>query len=227
MYSFSEFLIESQEINLSKKIFKTLSSDAQKAIESWESVNWIGGALENHFKNNTDIAKEILSAFEPIAIYLKRRYGNSILLYRGLQKGGQSRPRVLESWTSDKRVAEHFAGLRKVDGWRSMLYPEISDREIQEAIKKYEKSGFVEFRGKRYVRNKEAPEYYNIFDRNRQFVTDGDNIEEHLRSEQQWISKINKEKLDNAILLERRIPIDDIVWITNNLDSKEFIVKAR
>lgn len=84
MISFSELLIESQEINLSIKAYKTLSHVAKRAIDEWEAMNWHKGVLSTEIKTTGPIAQELDIAFEPIRQVLRQKYGQSVKLYRGV-----------------------------------------------------------------------------------------------------------------------------------------------
>jgi hypothetical protein len=225
---YTEIILEAQEIDLAIKAAKSLSYEAEEAIYAWESMNWHTGPLEQAFKTNSPLAAEIETAFEPVRVYLRQKYGDTINLYRGMVKkyNGKIYPdRVLSSWTSDKKVAEHFAGLRTTR-WKSLLYPEYTDAQVEDAIKTYNSTGFVSFAGKKYVRDKNDPQYFSMYDRRNEYITGSDNIEYWLRSDNAERRESNQAKLDNAILLNEDIPVDRIVWLTNSLNSKEFIVRA-
>lgn len=219
------YLIESKEIALSYKIYKTLSSEARSAIDQWEAMNWHTGPLEKSFANKTQLAQEIINAFEPIRELLKNKHGNKIKLYRGMKKSNKDHTskRVLTSWTNDKQVAESFAGLRDTS-LRPFIREPLTNQEIEEAVKKYKKRGFVTVRGYKYKQSKTDPEFYDIFDRSNNFVTDGNNLYRELKDKQKEDEFANSTYLENSIILEKKVDIDKIVWITNNLNSKEFIV---
>ena len=219
---FYTWLLESEEINLSKKIYKTLSKDARRAIDEWEMGGWDEGRLSKAIKTNSEIVKEIVEAFTPIREFLKKKYGQKIKLFRGLIKSDESPKKVLFSWTSDKKVAERFAGLRTT-GWREMLKDPISDSDIKKIVDTYNKKGFVSFRGYKYIQIKDSPEYYNIYKGNEN-LTDGNDLYKSLKDEQKYIDDHNKKILDKAVILEENVDIDKILWITNKLNSKEFIV---
>lgn len=211
-------------IGLAKKAYSSLSHDAKKAIDDWETMNWTSGSLVQHIKANDDIAQEIEKAFEPVRNALPPK----ITLYRGVRlESGHSewQNAYLESWTSDRRVAELFAGLRVGDSLKSTLYDIKTDEEIAKAIDQYEKTGFLKFDNHYYVRNKEYPEYYDIYDKNKNYITDGDNLERDLTRDNEEKKKLNSEKLEGSKVFEEEIDRDRIVWITNSLGSKEYIVK--
>lgn len=222
--SFKQFLTERQEINLSIKAFKSLSHYARSAIEEWETANWDTGPLAKAVKDRNAIFDEIVAAFEPIRENLKKRHGERILLYRGMIKNpGYNKHKLLESWTTDLKVAEHFAGLRTAVEWRSVLYDVPTDADITRAVAQYRTKGYVKFRGKTYIRNKEYPEYYNIY-RGKEFITDGDDLLAALKDDQEWLISRNRKVTDKAIILKEDVAVDRILWVTNNLNSKEFIV---
>ena len=227
---FYEIISESKQIALAKKAYAGLSYDAKDAIDSWESSNWIGGALEQHIKANDDVAKEIAKSFQPVRDSIP---GDTVTLYRGIQKSDAEhtrhlKNRILESWTSDRNVAEYFAGLRSDQNkqGRSRIVKIPSKAEVQKAIAQYNAKGFTTFGGHYFLKNKEHPKYYNIYDKYKQFVTDGDNIVDQLTHWYDEYAEINQERSERGQVLEKAINKNRIVWITNNLNSKEYIIRV-
>ena len=228
---FLEIISESKQIALAKKAYASLSYEARDAINSWESSNWIGGPLEKHIVTNDSIAQEIAQAFQPVRDSIP---GNSVKLYRGIRSREEEhnrhlKHRVLESWTSDRRVAEYFADLRTdQDGnGDSKFYNIPSINDIRKAINQYKTKGYVKFANRYYMRNKEHPQYYNIYDRYKNFITDGDNIERELMDLYNDAKDYNKEINEKGQVIERNINKNQIIWITNNLNSKEYIIRVR
>lgn len=229
MLSLRQFLQESAYIGQSKKAYSTLSPEAKNLIDSWESVNWTGGPLEKAIKENSPLAQEIERAFIPV----RKTLGRSIKLYRGYIKQNEYhgwKDKFLASWTDDRRVAEYFAGLRITQNGKSSLYEPITDKQIEDAYRQYNKSGFVKFRRHIYKRNDshpslKAPDYYDIYTLSRNYETDGSDLVQSLKDDQKWFNDLNNEKLAKAVVLEENIPTEKIIWITNNLGSKEFIVR--
>lgn len=223
-----EILTESKAISLAMKAYANLSSAARYAIDSWEAANWHTGSLAKHIEANDDIAQEIETAFQPVRDSIP---GDTIMLYRGIipiQNYDDWKNRTLESWTSDKRVAEYFAGLRyRQTSKERHLYKILSNNEIDDIVRKYEKTGYVRFNNLYFLRNKENPKYYDIYDKDKQYLTDGDDLREHIEDEMSWRKEFNAEKLGQAQVFAEPIDKNKIVWITNNLNSKEFIVRAR
>lgn len=223
-----EILTESKAISLAMKAYANLSSAARYAIDSWEAANWHTGNLAKHIEANDDIAQEIETAFQPVRDSIP---GDTIMLYRGIipiRNYDDWKNRTLESWTSDKRVAEYFAGLRyRQTSKERYLYKILSNNEIDDIVRKYEKTGFVRFNNQYFLRNKENPKYYDIYDKDKQYLTDGDDLREHIEDEMSWRKEYNAEKLGQAQVFAEPIDKNKIVWITNNLNSKEFIVRAK
>jgi len=224
----TEILTESKTISLAMKAYANLSGAARYAIDSWEAANWHTGSLARHIEANDDIAQEIETAFQPVRDSIP---GDTVMLYRGIipiQNYDDWKNRTLESWTSDKRVAEYFAGLRyRQTSKERHLYKILSNNEIDDIVKKYEKTGYAKFNNQYFLRNKENPKYYDIYDRDKQYVTDGDDLRQHIEDEMSWRKEYNAEKLGQAQVFAEPIDKDKIVWITNNLNSKEFIVRMK
>ena len=226
---FNEILSESKQIALAKKAYAMLSIDAKDAISSWESSNWIGGPLEKHIIANDKIAQEIHTAFQPVRDSIP---GESVKLFRGIQPREQEHDvhlanRVLESWTSERVVAEYFAGLRtdQTKQGHSTVIKVPSVDEVEKAIAQYNAKGYTRFANHYFMKNKENPRYYNIYDRNKQFVTDGDNIDKDLRY---WYEDYldSNDDAEKGRVLEEYVNKNRIVWITNNLNSKEYIIRV-
>jgi hypothetical protein len=224
----TEILTESKTISLAIKAYANLSGAARYAIDSWEAANWHTGSLARHIEANDDVAREIETAFKPVRDSIP---GDTIMLYRGIipiKNYEDWKTRTLESWTSDKRVAEYFAGLRyRQTSKERHLFKIFSSDEIDDIVKKYERTGFVRFNNQYYLRNKENPKYYDIYDSYKQHLTDGDDLRQDIEDEMSWRKEYNAEKLEKARVFAEPIDKNKIVWITNNLNSKEFIVRAR
>lgn len=209
-------LTEGPIINLSKKIFQTLSPESQNAIEMWESGGWDIGPLQRAVNSNSDIAKEIFQKSQPIRDMLKKK-GPTIHLYRGLRNDPEYSPsstRTLESWTSDRRVAEVFANLRTFDrsnSHPSNLFDPISDQEVQQAVDTYNRTGFVTFYGKKYRRSKDNPEIFDIYDRYNHHITDGEDIHSTFKEIQSYINELNAERASAGKVIEDDIDVDRIV----------------
>lgn len=219
-------LVENKEYNMARKAFKSLSFEASSAITSWEYSNWDSGKLSHHFEQQDNVAQEIISVFAPIRDMMKKQYGDTITLYRGVIPE-PNRPiradRILFSWSINPDIADIFAGKRPA----RQKFEIVSDAEITNAVAQYERTGFVSFHGIKYIRNKEYPEYYNMYNHHNQYITDGDNLERDFnRTRDDRIqSNHNTDEVPGKIF-KKQIPIDDIVWILNSQGSQEYIVNG-
>jgi hypothetical protein len=216
-------LTENKDYALAKRVFKTLSHQAQQALGSWEWANWDNGDLSQSFERNDAIAQEIETAFAPIRDDMRRRYGDTITLYRGISPS--ERPvrsdRQLFSWTSSRDIARHFAGEdRRFDNVKP-----IPDEAVHQALANFKRRGFVTFRNKKYMLNKRNPKYYEIYNRHGQSITDGDNLERELWDEQRAYNDILKKKSAGRVV-SHAIPIDDIVWVLMGGNANEYIVRG-
>lgn len=223
-YELFEEAPDSKIFGMAKRAYQILSDDAKMAIDHWETANWTGGSLEIHIKNNDKVAQEIEAAFSPVRSLLPSK----ISLYRGIIKQGHYTTwehGILDSWSSDKRVAEHFAGLRKAEGWKDLRYKVRSEDEINKIVSKYESTGFVKVDNRYYIRNKDHPEYYNIYNSQKSFITDGDDLKKDLMNDVRYAKERNEQLLAKAHVFEEEIDRDRVVWITNSAGCKEFIVR--
>jgi hypothetical protein len=229
---YTEIIQERQEKNVSlarvisaaKKAKEQLSYDGSIAIQQWQSSGWDTGPLEQAFRSHTPLAQEITTVGQGIRDALHSAFGNTITLYRGQRNYEQhelTANRILFSWTSDTRVATSFAHNAK-------LTREISDEEIRQAIDQYKRLGWCKFGGYRYKKIPDAPGYYMIYGK-RETITDGDedSMEEDFKRDQAERLSYNKRVKEQGQVVKADIPVDLIVWVTNDLNCKEFIVKFK
>lgn len=200
-----------------QEAYKKLSPKAANAVDSW-NVNWSNGQLEMAFRNGTPLADEIRAAFEPVREQLRKVFGDTITLYRGERTGPlDDEKRTLLSWTPVRSLAKMFAVGREGEP--------LSDKEIEEAVAQYERIGFAQVRGNRFMRNKNNPEFFDIYNRNRQPVTDGTDLGRMLRDDQREQLEDAAERRQGKSLYTAEVPVDDIVWIPlgANLTQPEMI----
>ncbi len=208
---------------LVKKAYAGLSAQARDAVDAW-NTNWSTGALEKAFQENNSVAKEIRAAFAPARAKLREIYGDTVPLYRG-ESGRRGEPsadtRKLFSWTPLPKVAKQFAA----DSLAPSPAP-VTDAQIADALAQYEKAGFVTFRGTKYKRNNESPEYFDIYDRDNNYITDGDNLAETLAERKESIDARIAE-LKDAPAYFSMIPVDKLIWIPQgeNLSQPEIIAE--
>lgn len=200
----------------------SLSPQAAEAVTSWQSHNWNTGTLEKAFsgQGRSDIRREIEAAFEPVRAVLRARHGDAVPLYRGqrtLRPGERDQGRTLFSWTSDPQVAREFGVGRPVR--------EITDGEIAAAVASYRRTGFAKLGREKFLRSRDNPKFYWIY-QDRELVTDGDDLEQHLRQKQEDQRDYNARLRARGKVHSQDIPLGDIVWVTNELRCKEYICKV-
>lgn len=209
-------------INAANKLKDKLSYDAEYAISTWQSFNWHIGELQTAFINKTELAKEVYQTFEPVRKMLKNKYGNTIRLYRAqsiLKPDQIHQNRILFSWTGDLKTAKEFA-------WGNAKFnPPMTDEQIRKAVETFNKYGMVKVRGTTYRINKSNPEYTDMY-KGKEYVTDmyTKELEDTLREyHQEWPLETEQKRKSKVKIYVSDVPIDKIVWVTNDLGSKEFI----
>lgn len=202
---------------LAIKAYESLSFDAKRAIDNW-NVNWDVSELA---KANTAIYDEIYQAYQPVRDRIKRTYGDSIELYRGEKAGGEKSDstRKLYSWTPSQELARKFG-----KGVKS-LPRRITQTEVDNAVKKFNSTGYAQIAGYKYVKQNNG---YALYDKDNQYITGGylDEVEQDI---QQSIDDKNEyvDRLDaSGIVRKELINVDDIAFIpvNKNISMPEFVV---
>lgn len=207
-------------VNASNKAFAGLSYEAKNVLDEWESNNWDRGRLNQSHSEGSGVIEEINSAFKPVRELMHKLFGDTIKLHRGqrhFKADKLSKNRQLFSFSFDENVAKAFA--------HGTIKHKVHDlAAIKKAVADYERTGFATFAGKKYKRIPDNPKYYWIYDRNNNIITDGDNLERELMRtrDSQLLNKQEDESQGEVHSLD--VPIDKIVWLSNRLGSKEFIV---
>lgn len=226
MKTFSQFLIESADVW--EKINhhdKTVGEPHKTHIDNWVGLSHdqinagqIGGLMipDEMEKNWQSIHK----AGKPIRQALASKYGSHVIAYRGTLKGGKpSHGRVgeLHSYTTDRRVAERFAGS---PGKQMKVY---SDREANSLQRKVENTGRAKFKGKHYIKK---GDYIDIHDHQGHYVTDTLSMHDEVRSHNEYANEHNEKVTKaHARVEEVKIPVRNVVWATDRANQKELIVK--
>lgn len=207
--------------SLAIRAHDSLSSQAKNAVDSW-NINWTSGELERAFQKDSAIAAEIRQAFKPVREKLRAIYGDTISLYRGERHSDEvsSDSRKLFSWSPVKELADSFASNGRV----TKKYG-ATEEEIKQAVETYNKTGFVTFRGRKYKRNKEMPDYYDIYNKHNHIITDGDDLEAELRGDQNDRDENVADGRSKGHTFRADVPVDSLVWIPvgANLSQPEFI----
>lgn len=202
----------------------SLDVTAADALDRWLSYNWTIGSLSVDFKNGrSGTFQQIYDAFEPVRMEIKRVYGNNVLLYRGMRKNEMgpeydTSSNRLYSWTFDRKAAESYAYPS-----HRYEYELLNQQEIDDLVARYDKVGYITYRGTYFIRNKKDPEYYDMYDRSRQHITDGDDIRAHIEDNERDAAESNDTRLKTGKLYEKAIPVEDIVWYATT-SEKEVIV---
>lgn len=225
--SLAENVFGRQIAPLAIRATHSLGEVARRAVEDW-NVNWHTGRLEMAFRAGSEVAKEVAAAFSPVREKLREIYGDTVPAYRG----ERNRPgekvddeRTLLSWTPASSIAREYAHGRRQP-------TPITDEEIDAVVDRYDRTGYAKFRGYHYIRNKKYPEFYDIYDRDRQSITDGDDLRGSLKRDQQDILDEIAESANTSRVHFAEIPVDDIVWVpvgadfrNVNLSQPEFIAR--
>jgi hypothetical protein len=192
-----------------------LSVAALHAVEQWQQANWTTGPLTKAYASQSKVMQEITQAFAPVRAAIENEFGPTVRLYRG-HKAGQIAGRQLYSWSAHPKKAQQFIGGKPLRIW--------SDAEIEAMIAKYERTGFVRVGNRRFVRMKDNPEFYLIYDRHNQVITDGDDLRADILSMNADRQDYNDRLSQQGRLLSADIPVDRIVWMPANALSMELIV---
>jgi hypothetical protein len=207
----------------------SLSHDAQYMLSGW-NINWHTSDFarwDNGTEKSAQLRHEVKEAFKPVRDVLRREFGDTVRLYRGQKEIDDDQVvdgRQLFSWSPDAGIASEYAHGRA-------LPPEITDKQIAEQLESYRRSGVAKLGRSKFVRTPipdgyepDGPDYYYIYE-GREMITDGDDLEEHFRTEQadrqEWIDELKSRGRVHAV----DIPVDDVVWIPvgPNLAQPELI----
>ncbi len=161
--------------------------------------------LEDALAANDELAQELEAAFAPIREKIRNNYGNTITLYRAQRplKGDEPSRGVL-SWTSSKNVANSFGGgamdvysLRSPNADYDGGYDDVAD----------------------------------ALGRSSAAFLDKQEMEMAFQSLKTQFPDLEMEvhpgRPQDHPVIEREIPVDDLVWFSDRYDQKEFIVRNR
>lgn len=203
--------------------------------EHWDD----GSRYAKDLENAKIVRQELDAAFAPVREQLKKEIGPFVTLYRGQRpvdddgipvSGFDPGDRKLLSWTSDPDVAKEFTG------WQQPRRVP-SEEEIDGIVDEFNKKGVaqVKFKGWWIKLVPEDHKYYDIFSVKEEkyihfnnHVTGGavSELRQDLMDERQnRIEDAEKENKKLERMNVARIPLDDVVWISNRAGQKEFIVK--
>ena len=190
--------------------------------------------LEKAVKENSPVAQEIETTFSPIREQLRKEVGDAVTLYRvqepvkkekGVTSGSSPEgTREVLSWTSDRKFAESYAGTQKLP------YKTYSEAEIVQKEKVLEDTGSVKLDRGYELRTEDDPTYGKsiVIYQNGEHITDTDSVRAFIEGNHGYNAEVAGE---NAIkqqkIVSAKVKLDDVVWITNRANQREFIVRNK
>lgn len=239
------------EVNLARRLKTQLSSKAQNAIESWEAVNWVDGDLSTAYSKRDDVYQEIEQAAETIRQTIRDREGDSVTLYRGLKDleaddADRHTGRKLYSWTTRAKIAAVFAGLGTIDADNKVKLARdretskqfllsLSDSEAKQIQDTVIQKGRAKWKNLYFKPSSDSNDYTDILLKKQNgrffFVADEkptDVAQWLIRAredEKQFDQEVKSQGKDTGYVVQKTIPVDDIVWVLNAAGSMEYIVK--
>jgi len=228
MKSFIQYLNEEKKINWSKidSHYKNLPNNLKSHIDKWIGIspNDVKSGAEGGIMDSKSLEKNwkaVHKANHKIRQELKQTHGKTLTVFRGIGKNGKQKSRILDSYTTNRKVAEHFAG-----GGSKSLKP-YSERDIKHHENKLNKSGRTKIGNKHLVHVKDNGEkYISLQDDTGNEITDVPSVRDHIKTSNEFIHRHNKRIKDARSRVEvKQIPINRIVHATNHMNQQEIIVK--
>lgn len=213
-----------------KEIDAALDGDMGRAIDEWVGGphDTIAKGLEGglmvpeRLENASDTVLDGVA--KPIRDLLRAAHGDTITVYRGELDGGKQstgRKNKLVSYTTDRRVAEKFAGARAkpVKVW--------SAEEIAAAEKQLAETGEAKLGRTTFRRQEQDSKYVDMYDESDGFITDTKSIRAFAEDSNTDAAELNGERSANIERVRAvEIPVDSVVWATDRFNQKEIIAKA-
>jgi hypothetical protein len=194
-------------------------------------------ALEDAFSREPSSAgkkvrEQLDAAMAPVREKLRQRFGPTVRLYRAQQPVPENvKPRNVLSWTLDPKVADSFAGVEP--GALPM-----TDAEIDALVKAFEEKGEVRV-GRTIIRHNAEDgrvDLYSAADEygDESLITDifttgtpSDAVRSHFMQEREYAEELlAKNTKRRQRIIQRDVPVEDIVWITDRANQAEFIVRT-
>lgn len=236
--------IKAPEVNVAYKLLNDMPPNAKKAIISWEYSMWTTGDLEQAYKTKNDTWKTIETYATQLRETIRKQYGDTITLYRGLKNDSQQNykheSRILYSWTTRKEVAAVFADLASInDNNKIILHKNksiknkfllsITDEEAKTIQDTVIKNNKAKYKNMFFIVNPNDENFVNVYIKKRysgygeyDFYTDyektklADGLIDERNDMQQFNQDIISKNKDNGYVVIDEIPVDDIVWVLNN-----------
>jgi hypothetical protein len=209
-----------------KDVDAALSGEHGRAIDDWvggphnmDDTGMVGGLMMPGRLESLSPAEWERMA-QPVRAQLRQTYGETIPVYRAENLGGQStgRQNKLNSYTTDRRVAESMAGVRPEQ-------PIIGVAEIAQAEQALKRTGEATLGGTtfRYNPQDKSIDMYT----GNQYVTDTPSIRHTIDDLNAYRAEINAASAAaRAKVRETRLPVDAVVWATDRFNQKELIAKG-
>jgi GNAT superfamily N-acetyltransferase len=199
----------------------SLSPEAKRAVDSFQMGVYSEARL-NAIESDEVIRAEVEEAFDPVREILRQWFGDEVRLYRVQDKTPTGTRKVL-SWSFSPEARGGAGEFKRPER------PLVTEAGIEKIIGQLRDKGHVSHRGERYVRSKlapEYPEYFMIYDRNGNVVTDLtslDDLREHIR----WDNSFEMEQRDESrkAMYAANVPVEQIKWIMANAISVEALVE--
>lgn len=238
-----------REVNLARRLKDQLSSEASRAISSWEWSNWVNGDLSTAYSQKNSVQQEIERAAEAIRAAIRSREGDTVTLYRGIESDkivpGKHADRALYSWTSRPEIAAVFSGLATSgQGSKVTLNKDrqtsnefmlsMTDQEAKAIQDTVIKNGKAKWKNLFFKTSPYNDEYTDILKKVKgRFIEMGDELIVNLarwlirtrEEERKFSTDIKAQGQDTGYVVRETIPVDNIVWVLNSGGSMEYIVK--
>lgn len=213
--------------NAALKAKASLSPAATSAMEHWLTINWTRSQIATDYKaGKTGVFAEVYDKFEPVRQELRRVYGDTVPLFRGIRNahdGGanyDTSDNRLYSWSFDRGVAAEYANnYQKV-----VNYKPLTPQEINQLVAQFNRTGYLAYNGKKYKRNASDPEMYDIYDNSRGHITSNDDIRQDIEDDEEHRRETMERQQNMGRVSAKQIPVNDIVYVS--VDSAKEVVVA-
>ena len=249
---YTEIITESgaAEVNLAHRLKSKLSREAQYAIDSWESHNWINGDLSTAYSQKNAVYQEIERAAETLRKQIRQREGDTIVLYRGIKDTAMNPERhsnrAIYSWTTRPKIAAVFADLANMQSRSNIKlhrerphpfepFANITDQQAQQVQNLISQGKVARLGSFIFKRWPDDPRWTRVYRktargiREYEYSVESDGIVRWVKSRRDDVEKDRarqREKPDGFVV-RQEISVDDIVWVLNASGSMEYVVRGQ
>jgi len=240
---------KAREVNLAQRLKKQLSSASRNAIDTWEMMNWVNGDLSTAYSEKNSVYQEIEQAAEILRKVIRSREGKTVTLYRGLHQSDDAdrhANRALYSWTTRAKIAALFAGLARMGPENQIqlnrdrktanqFLLSLTDEEANQIQDTVIRNGKAKWKNLYFIPSPYNSEYTDILRKiNGRFSHMSDERHSDIaqwliqtrEEEKQFNQEVKSQGKDTGYVVQKNIPVDDIVWVLNAAGSMEYIVKS-